>query len=73
MSEKGKDMQNVTPFPTKIEVVQPTKIETPQQQLSFLKMIAAIVLIMLTMSFTLPLAVVFSLLLVLLMNVLRLM
>ena len=40
-------MQNVTPFPTKIEVVQPTrKKETPQQpqQLSFLKMIAAIVI-----------------------------
>jgi len=38
-------MQNVTPFPNKIEVVQPTKKkETPQQQLSFLKMIAAIVI-----------------------------
>ena len=47
MSVKGQDMQNVTPFPTKIEVVQPTrKKETPQQpqQLSFLKMIAAIVI-----------------------------
>ena len=45
MSEKGKDMQNVTPFPTKIEVVQPTKkTPQPQQQLSFLKMIAAIVI-----------------------------
>ena len=39
-------MQNVTPFPKNIEVVQPTrKKETPQQpQLSFLKMIAAIVI-----------------------------
>ena len=39
-------MQNVTPFPTKIEVVQQTKKNTPQpqQQLSFLKMIAAIVI-----------------------------
>ena len=40
-------MQNVTPFPNKIEVVKPPKkIETPQQpqQLSFLKMIAAIVI-----------------------------
>ena len=40
-------MQNVTPFPTKIEVVQPTrKKETPQQpqQLSFLKMTAAVVI-----------------------------
>ena len=40
-------MQNVTPFPTKIEVVKPSrKKETPQpqQQLSFLKMIAAIVI-----------------------------
>ena len=47
MSVKGQNMQNVTPFPTKIEVVQPTrKKETPQQpqQLSFLKMIAAIVI-----------------------------
>ena len=39
-------MQNVTPFPNKIEVVKPTrKKETLQQpQLSFLKMIAAIVI-----------------------------
>ena len=39
-------MKNVTPFPNKIEVVKPTrKKETPQQpQLSFLKMIAAIVI-----------------------------
>ncbi len=40
-------MQNVTPFPTKIEVVQPTrKKETPQQpqQLRFLKMTAAVVI-----------------------------
>ena len=39
-------MQNVTPFPKNIEVVKPTrKKETPQQpQLSFLKMIAAIVI-----------------------------
>ncbi len=39
-------MQNVTPFPNKIEVVKPTrKKETSQQpQLSFLKMIAAIVI-----------------------------
>ena len=40
-------MQNVTPFPKNIEVVRPTgKKETPQQpqQLSFLKMIAAIVI-----------------------------
>ena len=40
-------MQNVTPFPNKIEVVKPTrKKETFQQpqQLSFLKMIAAIVI-----------------------------
>ena len=40
-------MQNVTPFPNKIEVVKPIrKKETPQpqQQLSFLKMIAAIVI-----------------------------
>ena len=38
-------MQNVTPFPKNIEVVQLTrKKETPQQQLSFLKMIAAIVI-----------------------------
>ena len=39
-------MQNVTPFPKNIEVVTPTrKKETPQQpQLSFLKMIAAIVI-----------------------------
>ena len=47
MSVKGQDMQNVTPFPTKIEVVQPTrKKETPQQpqQLSFLKMTAAVVI-----------------------------
>ena len=47
MSVKGQNMQNVTPFPTKIEVVQPTrKKETPQQpqQLSFLKMTAAVVI-----------------------------
>ena len=48
MSDKGKDMQNVTPFPNKIEVVQSTrKKETPQQQpqqLSFLKMTAAVVI-----------------------------
>ena len=38
-------MQNVTPFPKIIEVVQPTrKKETPQQQLSFLKMTAAVVI-----------------------------
>ena len=39
-------MQNVTPFPNKIEVEKPArKKETPQQpQLSFLKMIAAIVI-----------------------------
>ena len=39
-------MQNVTTFPKNIEVVRPTrKKETPQQpQLSFLKMIAAIVI-----------------------------
>ena len=40
-------MQNVTPFPKNIEVVKPIrKKETPQQtqQLSFLKMIAAIVI-----------------------------
>ena len=40
-------MQNVTPFPKNIEVVKPTrKKEKPQQtqQLSFLKMIAAIVI-----------------------------
>ena len=40
-------MQNVTPFPKNIEVVKPTrKKETFQQpqQLSFLKMIAAIVI-----------------------------
>ena len=40
-------MQNVTPFPNKIEIVKPTrKKETSQQpqQLSFLKMIAAIVI-----------------------------
>ena len=40
-------MQNITPFPNKIEVVKPTrKKEAPQQpqQLSFLKMIAAIVI-----------------------------
>ena len=39
-------MQNVTTFPNKIEVVKPTrKKETLQQpQLSFLKMIAAIVI-----------------------------
>ena len=40
-------MQNVTPFPNKIEVVKPTrKKKHPQQpqQLSFLKMIAAIVI-----------------------------
>ena len=38
-------MQNVTPFPKNIEVVQPTrKKETPQQpqQLNFLKMTAAV-------------------------------
>ena len=47
MSVKGQDMQNVTPFPKNIEVVKPTrKKETHQQpqQLSFLKMIAAIVI-----------------------------
>ena len=38
-------MQNVTPFPKIIEVVQPTrKKETPRQQLSFLKMTAAVVI-----------------------------
>jgi hypothetical protein len=40
-------MQNVTPFPKNIEVIKPTrKKETPRQpqQLSFLKMIAAIVI-----------------------------
>ena len=38
-------MQNVTPFPKNIEVVKPPrKKEKPQQQLSFLKMIAAIVI-----------------------------
>jgi len=40
-------MQNVTPFPKIIEVVQPTrKKETPKQpqQLSFLKMTAAVVI-----------------------------
>ena len=40
-------MQNVTPFPKNIEVVKPTrKKETSRQpqQLSFLKMIAAIVI-----------------------------
>ena len=40
-------MQNVTPFPKNIEVVKPTrKKETPQQpqQLSFLKMTAAVVI-----------------------------
>ena len=38
-------MQNVTPFPKIIEVVQPTrKKEAPQQQLSFLKMTAAVVI-----------------------------
>ena len=40
-------MQNVTPFPKNIEVVKPTRKKvTPQQpqQLSFLKMIAAIVI-----------------------------
>ena len=40
-------MQNVTPFPKNIEVVQPTrKKETPKQpqQLSFLKMTAAVVI-----------------------------
>jgi len=40
-------MQNVTPFPKNIEVVQPTrKKETLQQpqQLSFLKMTAAVVI-----------------------------
>ena len=38
-------MQNVTPFPKIIEVVKPTrKKETPQQQLSFLKMTAAVVI-----------------------------
>ena len=40
-------MQNVSPFPKNIEVVRPTrKKETPQpqQQLSFLKMTAAVVI-----------------------------
>ena len=38
-------MQNVTSFPKNIEVVQPTrKKETPQQQLSILKMTAAVVI-----------------------------
>ena len=39
-------MQNVSPFPKNIEVVKPTRKKTPQQpqQLSFLKMIAAIVI-----------------------------
>jgi hypothetical protein len=40
-------MQNVTPFPKNIEVVQPTrKKETPKQpqQLSLLKMTAAVVI-----------------------------
>jgi len=38
-------MQNVTPFPKNIEVVRPArKKETPQQQLSFLKMTAAVVI-----------------------------
>ena len=40
-------MHNVTPFPKNIEVVKPTrKKETPQQpqQLSFLKMTAAVVI-----------------------------
>ena len=38
-------MQNVTPFPKNIEVVKPTrKKETSQQQLSFLKMTAAVVI-----------------------------
>ena len=40
-------MQNVTPFPTKIEVVQPTRKKEPPkqpQQLSFLKMTAAVVI-----------------------------